>query len=104
MGLCLQQLAVLQSQIASVQIKSFTSLDNIDKWSNQHTWDAVLTNVNIVVSTYQVLCDVLYHGFVKMNSLALIVFDEGKLHYSKLPLNFLSLFISSQLHQEEPRE
>ena len=79
MQLCLQQLAVLQSQIASVQIKSFTSLDNVDKWSDKATWDAVLTNVDIVVSTYAVLCDALFHGFVKMETLALIVFDEGEL-------------------------
>ncbi|KAF8859184.1 RNase3 domain-containing protein, partial [Acephala macrosclerotiorum] len=75
--LCLQQLVVLQSQIASVQIKSFTSLDNVDKWSDKATWGAVLTNVNIVVSTYAVLCDALFHGFVEMKSLALIVFDEA---------------------------
>ena len=79
MQLCLQQLAVLQSQIASVQIKSLTSLDHVDKWSNKATWDAVLTNVNIVVSTYAVLCDALSHAFVDMESLALIVFDEGEL-------------------------
>jgi ERCC4-related helicase len=77
--LCLQQLAVLQSQISSVQIKSLTSLDNVDKWSNKAIWDAVLTNVNIVVSTYAVLCDALSHAFVDMDSLTLIVFDEGEL-------------------------
>ncbi|CZR61729.1 related to Dcl-2 dicer RNA helicase/RNAseIII CAF [Phialocephala subalpina] len=91
--LCLQQLAVLQSQIASVQIKSFTSLDNVDKWSDKATWDAVLTNVNIVVSTYAVLYDALSHAFVNMKSLALIVFDEahnciGKYPGSKLMKNY----------------
>jgi ERCC4-related helicase len=34
-------------------------------------------NVNIVVSTYAVLYDALCHAFVSMESLALIVFDEG---------------------------
>jgi len=101
-GFCLQQLAVLQSQIASVQIKSFTSLDNIEKWSNQPTWDAVLTNVNIVVSTYQVLCDVLYHGFVTMNSLALIVFDEGNQHYSNLHLNFSHTLLAHNCIKKNP--
>ena len=79
MQLCLQQLAVLQSQISSVQIKSLTSLDNVDKWSNKATWDAVLTNVSIVVATYAVLDDALSHAFVEMETLALIVFDEGML-------------------------
>jgi len=77
--LCLQHLAVLQSQITSVQIKSFTSLDNVDKWSDKATWDAVLTNVSIVVSTYAVLWQALSHAFVEIKSLALIVFDEGEL-------------------------
>ena len=77
MALCLQQLSVLQSQIASVQIKSFTSLDNVSRWTEKPVWDAVLTNVNIVVSTYAVLCEALCHAFVSMESLALIVFDEG---------------------------
>jgi ERCC4-related helicase len=75
-ALCLQQLSVLQSQISSVQIKSFTSLDNASKWTEK-LWDAVLTNVNIVVSTYAVLHEALCHAFVSMESLALIVFDEG---------------------------
>jgi len=48
-------------------------------------WDAVLKNVKIVVSTYQILYDALSHGFVKMESLALIVFDEGKLSPIQFP-------------------
>lgn len=79
MPLCLQQLDVLRSQISSVQIKSLTSLDNVDKWSDKTTWGAVLQHVSIVVSTYAVLYDALSHAFVDMESLALIVFDEGEL-------------------------
>lgn len=40
-------------------------------------WDGVLHNVKVVVSTYQILQDALTHAFVRMESLALIVFDEG---------------------------
>ncbi len=79
MQLCLQQLAVLRSEIASVQIKSLTSLDNVDNWSDKATWDDVLDNVSIVVSTYAVLNDALCHAFLEMNLLALLVFDEGGL-------------------------
>lgn len=46
--------------------------------SEQSLWDGVLHNVKIVVSTYQILLDALNHAFVRMDSLALIVFDEGK--------------------------
>jgi len=42
------------------------------------TWDAVLAGLNIAVSTYDVLGQALSHAFVKMESLALIVFDEGE--------------------------
>ena len=69
---------MLHSQIFSVQIKSFTSADKVDRWTDKGDWDAVLTNVNIVVSTYAVLHDALCHGFVNMESLALIIFDEGQ--------------------------
>jgi len=75
--LCLQQLQVLQSQISSVQIKSLTSIDNVDRWTKKEDWDVVLTNVSIVVSTYAVLGEALGHAFVHMDRLALIVFDEG---------------------------
>jgi hypothetical protein len=73
----LQQLCVLQSQISSVQTKSLTSLDNVDRWTEKSVWDTVLFNVNIVVSTYAILYDALCHDFVNMGSLSLIVFDEG---------------------------
>jgi hypothetical protein len=68
---------VLQSQISSVQIKSLTSVDNVDRWTEIADWDVVLKNVNVVVSTYAVLYDALCHAFVSMDSIALIVFDEG---------------------------
>ena len=35
------------------------------------------------MSTYQILLDALSHGFVKLDSLALIVFDEGRLCKSR---------------------
>jgi hypothetical protein len=63
-----------------VQIKSFTSRENVDRWTKKADWDVVLTNVKIVVSTYAVLHEALFHAFIKIESLALIVFDEGQLN------------------------
>ena len=40
-------------------------------------WDDALRNINIVVYTHQVLLDALIHGFVRMNKIALLVFDEA---------------------------
>lgn len=51
--------------------------DELDHWTDQTTWDAVLNNVRIVLSTHEVLRNALTHGFVKMSKLALLIFDEG---------------------------
>lgn len=51
--------------------------DDVERWGRQIIWDTVLENVRIVVSTHQVLADALSHGFIRMETLALLVFDEG---------------------------
>lgn len=53
--------------------------DDVDHWTELSVWDAVLHNIRIVLSTYQVLYDALAHAFVKMDELALLIFDEGML-------------------------
>ncbi|KAH8818129.1 hypothetical protein F5882DRAFT_252622, partial [Hyaloscypha sp. PMI_1271] len=50
--------------------------DGVERWTKQSLWDGVLGNVRVVVSTYQILLDALTHAVVKMEQLALIVFDE----------------------------
>lgn len=76
-SLCDQQFGVIQTQIPSVLPKIITGSAAVDSWSNS-TWEGVLVNVKLVVTTHQVLLDALLHGFVQMSSLALIIFDEGK--------------------------
>ncbi|CAI4217314.1 unnamed protein product [Parascedosporium putredinis] len=76
-SLCQQQFGVLTSQIPAVLIKVVTGEDNIQSWSTERVWGAFLKNVKIVVATYQVLFDALAHAFVRMGSVALIVFDEA---------------------------
>ncbi|KAK2047429.1 RNase3 domain-containing protein [Colletotrichum somersetense] len=84
-SLCAQQFAVLQSQIPEVQVKFLSGDDNVDSWSDQRTWDEVLHNVRIVVSTYQILLDALSHAFVRMDRLSLVVFDEAHNCIGKSP-------------------
>ena len=72
-----QQYDVLRSQIPSVHCKFLSGGDNVEAWSSSQTWDTVLRNIRIVVSTYQILLEALRHAFVKLESLALLVFDEG---------------------------
>lgn len=77
-SLCDQQFGVIKTQIPSVLPKIVTGSDKVDSW-NKSTWEAILVNVRLVVSTHQVLLDALLHGFVQISSLALIIFDEGNI-------------------------
>ena len=75
-SLCAQQAEVIRLQAASTPIKLLTGNDNVHMWS-AGVWENILDGIRIVVSTYQVLLDALCHAFVRMDRLALIVFDEG---------------------------
>jgi hypothetical protein len=57
-------------------MKLITGNDNVDSWQ-KHTWDAILTEARMVVSTPQVLYDALAHAYLRMSDLSLIVIDEG---------------------------
>lgn len=76
--LCQQQYDTIRTQIPSAQVKVLTGNDNVDAWSDPSIWNAFLRNVNVVVSTYQVLVDAVYHAFVHLSNLTLLVFDEGR--------------------------
>lgn len=54
-----------------------TGLDKVELWTEQAIWDAVLQDIQVVVSTHAVLADALTHGFVNISQLSLIIFDEG---------------------------
>ena len=62
------------------KMRLLTGQDNVDKWSELSIWDAALDQARVVISTHAVLSDALRHGFVRITSLALLVFDEGKQH------------------------
>ncbi|KFZ01525.1 hypothetical protein V501_09951 [Pseudogymnoascus sp. VKM F-4519 (FW-2642)] len=76
-ALCEQQWSTLRTNIPYVQTRLLVGSDNVDRWSEQRIWDAVLENVRIVVSTHGVLSDALSHGFVRIEELSLLVFDEA---------------------------
>lgn len=60
-----------------VNMRTLLGDDGVDRWTTQSTWDDVLRDMKIVVSTHAVLADALSHGFVQMSQLALLIFDEG---------------------------
>lgn len=76
-ALCIQQHGVISSQIPAAKSRILTGLDKVDLWTEQATWDAVLQDIQIVVSTHAVLSDALTHGFVRIERLGLLIFDEG---------------------------
>ncbi|KAK3304599.1 uncharacterized protein B0T15DRAFT_537045 [Chaetomium strumarium] len=71
-----QQFEAIRAQTPGVQSKLIVGSDNVEAWSTQAVWDAVLFNTRIVVSTYQILFDAVSHAFVPLSSLCLIVVDE----------------------------
>ncbi|KAK4454948.1 dicer-like protein 2 [Podospora aff. communis PSN243] len=72
-----QQHDVLSMQITWAQSRFICGAHNVDSWRDQKTWDDILRNIRIVVSTYQILFDAVSHGFVQLSSLSLIVIDEA---------------------------
>lgn len=102
MALCSQQYEIIQSHISLVQVKFLSGADGVDRWTSKSLWDDVLKNIRvsislfaskivflwshvsskaykIVVCTYQILLDGLTHGFLQIEDIALIIFDEGKI-------------------------
>lgn len=67
---------MIKLQIPSITAKLLTSNENVDAWTAK-IWAVILKDVRIVVSTPQVLYDALCHGFMNMDRLALVIFDEG---------------------------
>jgi ERCC4-related helicase len=73
-----QQHSVISQQLPAFQTRILSGNDNVDHWSSQRIWDAILFNIRIVVSTPQVLLDAMSRGFVRLGRIALLIFDEGK--------------------------
>ncbi|KAF2497347.1 P-loop containing nucleoside triphosphate hydrolase protein [Lophium mytilinum] len=76
-ALCHQQYDVFCSNLPGFGIQFLSGEDDVDRWTDQSIWNDVLENVRIVISTHAVLLDALSHGFVKLNRLSLLIFDEA---------------------------
>ena len=83
-----QQFEVLRNSLPPVHMQFLVGASGVDHWSNQEVWDSVLMPKDpdtgqptegeaVIVSTHQVLADALSHGFVSMDRIGLLVFDEG---------------------------
>lgn len=59
-----------------ISTRLITGSDNNHLWSTQEIWDAIL-DVNLIVSTPQVLLEGLQLGFVQLQRISLLVVDEA---------------------------
>ncbi|KAH8807749.1 ATP-dependent helicase dcl2 [Xylogone sp. PMI_703] len=75
--LCEQQHSTLKKALPTYPIRLLIGSDNVDRWLSKKIWDDVLEDVRIVVSTHAILADALSFGFVRMDRLALLIFDEA---------------------------
>ncbi|KAK4186084.1 dicer-like protein 2 [Podospora australis] len=100
--LATQQFQVINSQIPGVQSKLICGADNVEAWKfKPGVWDAILTNIRVVVSTYQILFDAaVSHGFVPIEKLGLVVIDEA---HNCVRLNPIARFMR-ELYQKHKLE
>lgn len=75
-SLSAQQHTVLKLQIPSVPMQMLAGNRHLPTWGKD-MWTPLLEKTRVVITTPQILLDALDHAYVKMENLALIVFDEG---------------------------
>ncbi|KAI9707868.1 MAG: hypothetical protein M1820_004474 [Bogoriella megaspora] len=102
--LCQQQCKQLQKHLPAAQCRTLTGADQTDLWAHQSLWDKVLHNINVVVSTHMVLLDALTHGFVRMDRLSLLVYDEAHHCVSNHPANQIMQNFFHPLAQKNGRQ
>ncbi|KPI43442.1 Dicer-like protein 2 [Cyphellophora attinorum] len=72
-----QQHSFMSKQLTQHSFRLITGADNAEYWASQNVWNAALSSYNGVISTPVVLYDALSHGFVSLDSMSLLVFDEA---------------------------
>ncbi|KAK7420523.1 Dicer-like protein 1 [Neonectria punicea] len=78
-ALCFQQYAVLSCNLEHPITKFFGDMTGIMK--TKEFWDTQFSENMVVVCTAQILLDCLHNGFIRMNQVNLLIFDEA--HHTK---------------------
>ncbi|KAF7550629.1 hypothetical protein G7Z17_g5598 [Cylindrodendrum hubeiense] len=78
-ALCFQQFAVLNCNLEHPMTKYFGDMTGLMK--TKAFWDKQFEENMVVVCTAQILLDCLSNGFIKMNQINLLIFDEA--HHAK---------------------
>ncbi|CAG9787806.1 unnamed protein product [Diatraea saccharalis] len=56
-------------------VGAYSGEDGVDYWQKSK-WNAELTKYQVVVMTSQILCDMLTHGYIRIEDINLLIFDE----------------------------
>jgi ERCC4-related helicase/dsRNA-specific ribonuclease len=99
-----QQTKFLESQLTAYSFVSITGLDNTDFWTSQDVWDAALQGKHGVISTPQILQDALSHGFVHLEDISLLVFDEAHHANNNHPMNCIMRHYYHPLKSIKPEQ
>lgn len=75
----------MRRDIPAASTRVLCGKDGVDAWKSQQHWDRALEGFDIIVTTHAVLKDALGHGFVKLQSISLLVFDEAHHAANKHP-------------------
>ncbi|KAI3653916.1 hypothetical protein MP228_001863 [Amoeboaphelidium protococcarum] len=85
--LVFQQSSVLRSQ-TSLRVGHYCGEMNVDLWG-ENQWKLIFDKLDVLVLTAQILLDLLVHGFIKMDQIALLIFDECHHARKRHPYNVI---------------
>ncbi|XP_052902030.1 endoribonuclease Dicer [Anopheles moucheti] len=83
-------------------VKLYTSEVNVDAWKGDR-WHKEFTEGQIIVSTAQILLDVLRHGYMSPSNINMIVFDECHRAVGQHPMHAIMKEIVAAPAKERPR-
>ncbi|XP_059607608.1 endoribonuclease Dcr-2 [Phlebotomus argentipes] len=87
-------------QNTQFKVAVFTGDMNVDVWGQQR-WRNEFENNNIVVATYQIVLDVIRHGFLKLENINVIVFDECHNAQGEHPIvELMKQFVDVPVHKQ----
>ncbi|CAO3597959.1 unnamed protein product [Absidia cylindrospora] len=100
--LVFQQSNVIRAN-CDVEVKHMCGQMDVDNWSEKK-WNTVFDESDVCVMTAQIFLDTLRHGFIKMDRVNLLIFDECHHGTKKHPYNVIMReFYDSCPKEDRPR-